>query len=64
MIYILIFVWSQASAPHVSGPTSSGAVEFQGLAACQAAAAAMRKQANENNNSLPLLLCAAKGSAS
>lgn len=63
MIYVLIFVWSQAKAVHWPGPTSSGAIEFNSMPACQAAATAMRKQADDNNASLPLLLCAAKGGA-
>lgn len=57
MIYILIFVLSQYQKP-----TAGQSVEFNSLAACQAAAAELSKEIVHNSGfEAPVLFCAAKG---
>lgn len=60
MIYILIFIW--VNHPFDNAPLASTVAEFNGLAACQAAAKEVRRQdAARTGASVPLILCAAKG---
>jgi hypothetical protein len=58
MIYILIFVWQAYSG---NAETSTNAIEFNSLEACQAASVELRKQAIKERAAVPLLICAAKG---
>lgn len=62
MIYLLIFIW--ITEPYDKSPQSAVVAEFNDAAACQAAAAAVRKQAEDRKypSRLPLIMCAAKGS--
>lgn len=58
MKFILIFVFAFYGG---EAPTSAGSVEFRTMAACQSAAAVMKKQAAASHATLPILLCAVKG---
>lgn len=59
MIYILILLWSGASTSY-SGKAAI-AVEFKGLAACQVAAAEVRRQSAANDRELTVAVCARQG---